>query len=162
MTGQSAACMKETIREIMLNMDKRMQLVAFQKALQSRSDITMETLLKAHRAQLEILVALKTGLPDFLQQESDVSSSDLAEIFLNSRCRNPSCRSPVPVWIGCDVCLHWCHADCALRESYIRNGRSATGSQGTTEMQFHCVACDHPSEMFGFVKEQGHERETTL
>lgn len=22
-----------------------------------------------------------------------------------------------------------------------------------TEMQFHCVACDHPSEMFGFVKE---------
>lgn len=187
MTGQSAACMKETIREIMLNMDKRMQLVAFQKALQSRSDITMETLLKAHRAQLEILVALKTGLPDFLQQESDVSSSDLAEIFLNSRCRNPSCRSPVPVyecdckfcsqkngfcsacmclvcskfdmalntcsWIGCDVCLHWCHADCALRESYIRNGRSATGSQGTTEMQFHCVACDHPSEMFGFVKE---------
>ncbi|KAJ6895099.1 protein OBERON 4 [Populus alba x Populus x berolinensis] len=56
-------------------------------------------------------------------------------------------------WVGCDVCLHWCHADCALREAYIRNGRSASGSQGTTEMQFHCVACDHPSEMFGFVKE---------
>ncbi|XP_004308678.1 PREDICTED: protein OBERON 4 isoform X1 [Fragaria vesca subsp. vesca] len=187
MTGHSAACMKESIREIMLNADKRMQLSAFQKALQNRSDITLETLLKAHRAQLEILVALKTGLPDFLQQESSVSSSDLAEIFLYLRCRNPSCQSPVPVdecdckvcsqktgfcsscmclvcskfdmasntcsWIGCDVCLHWCHADCALRESYIRNGRSATGSQGTTEMQFHCVACDHPSEMFGFVKE---------
>ncbi|CAB4268137.1 unnamed protein product [Prunus armeniaca] len=65
----------------------------------------METLLKAHRAQLEILVALKTGLPDFLQQESDVSSSDLAEIFLNSRCRNPSCRSPVPVYeCDCKFC----------------------------------------------------------
>ncbi|KAM1369163.1 hypothetical protein ACFX14_039677 [Malus domestica] len=186
MTGQSASCVKETIRDMMLNMDKRMQLFAFQKALQSRSDITMEMLLKAHRAQLEILVALKTGLPDYLQQENG-ASSDLAEIFLNSRCRNPSCRSLVPVdecdckvcsqksgfcsacmclvcskfdmasntcsWIGCDVCLHWCHADCALRESHIRNGRSATGSQGTTEMQFHCVACDHPSEMFGFVKE---------
>ncbi|PRQ54738.1 putative chromatin regulator PHD family [Rosa chinensis] len=187
MTGQHAACVKESIREIMLNVDKRMQLFAFQKALQNRSDITLEMLLKAHRAQLEILVALKTGLPDFLQQECSVSSSDLAEIFLYLRCRNPSCRSPVPAdecdckvcsqkngfcsacmclvcskfdmasntcsWIGCDVCLHWCHADCALRESYIRNGRSATGSQGTTEMQFHCVACDHPSEMFGFVKE---------
>ncbi|KAM1263614.1 hypothetical protein ACFX15_028046 [Malus domestica] len=187
MTGQSASCVKETIRDMMLNMDKRMQLFAFQKALQSRSDITMEMLLKAHRAQLEILVALKTGLPNYLQPENGASSSDLAEIFLNSRCRNPSCRSLVPVdecdckvcsqksgfcsacmclvcskfdmasntcsWIGCDVCLHWCHADCALRESYIRNGRSATGSQGTTEMQFHCVACDHPSEMFGFVKE---------
>ncbi|KAM2263531.1 hypothetical protein ACFXTI_039804 [Malus domestica] len=186
MTGQSDSCVKETIRDMMLNMDKRKQLFAFQKALQSRSDITMEMLLKAHRAQLEILVALKTGLPDYLQQENG-ASSDLAEIFLNSRCRNPSCRSPVPVdecnckvcsqksgfcsacmclvcskfdmasntcsWIGCDVCLHWCHADCALRESYIRNGRSATGSQGMTEMQFHCVACDHPSEMFGFVKE---------
>lgn len=187
MTGQSPACVKESIREIMLNVDKRMQLFAFQKALQNRSDITLEMLLKAHRVQLEILVALKTGLPDFLQQESSVSSSDLAEIFLYLRCRNPSCRSSLPVdecdckvcsqkngfcsncmclvcskfdmasntcsWIGCDVCLHWCHADCALRESYIRNGRSATGSQGTTEMQFHCVACDHPSEMFGFVKE---------
>ncbi|KAK6140543.1 hypothetical protein DH2020_025720 [Rehmannia glutinosa] len=56
-------------------------------------------------------------------------------------------------WVGCDVCLHWCHADCGLRESHIRNGQSATGPKGTTEMQFYCVACDHPSEMFGFVKE---------
>lgn len=56
-------------------------------------------------------------------------------------------------WVGCDVCLHWCHVECAIRESYIRNGHSATGTQGMTEMQFHCVACNHPSEMFGFVKE---------
>ncbi|KAM1778306.1 hypothetical protein ACFX12_039816 [Malus domestica] len=104
MTGQSASCVKETIRDMMLNMDKRMQLFAFQKALQSRSDITMEMLLKAHRAQLEILVALKTGLPDYLQQENG-ASSDLAEIFLNSRCRNPSCRSLVPV-DECD-CKKW-------------------------------------------------------
>ncbi|KDP43494.1 hypothetical protein JCGZ_16781 [Jatropha curcas] len=187
MTGQSASLVKESIREIMINADKQGQLYAFQSALQNRPDLTLDMLLKAHRFQLEILVALKTGLREYLQVDSNISSSDLAEVFLNLRCRNLSCRSPLPVdececkvcvkrngfcsacmclvcskfdmasqtcgWVGCDVCLHWCHADCALRESCIRNGRSAAGAQGTTEMQFHCVACDHPSEMFGFVKE---------
>uniref|UniRef100_A0A5B6ZVD2 Uncharacterized protein n=1 Tax=Davidia involucrata TaxID=16924 RepID=A0A5B6ZVD2_DAVIN len=187
MTGQSVGCLKETIRNIILNASKRWQLCAFQKRLQNRSDITLELLLKSHRAQLEILVALKTGLQEFLQRNYDMSSSDLAEIFLNLRCRNLTCRNLLPVdececkvcvqkngfcstcmclvcskfdmasntcsWVGCDVCLHWCHAECGLRESYIRNGHGATGPQGLTEMQFHCVACDHPSEMFGFVKE---------
>ncbi|KAJ9158806.1 hypothetical protein P3X46_024352 [Hevea brasiliensis] len=187
MTGHSASLVKESIREIMLNVDKQGQLYAFQNALQNRSDLTLDMLLKSHRFQLEILVALKTGLREYLQVDNNVSSSDLAEVFLNLRCRNLACRSPLPVdecdckvcarkngfcsacmclvcskfdmayqtcsWVGCDVCLHWCHADCALRKSYIRNGRSATGAQGTGEVQFHCVACDHPSEMFGFVKE---------
>ncbi|KAA8520229.1 hypothetical protein F0562_014485 [Nyssa sinensis] len=185
MTGQSIASVKETVRDIVLNTGKRRQLCAFQKALQNRSDVALEMLLKSHPAQLEILVALKTGLQEFLQRNYDISSSDLAEIFLNLRCRNLTCRNLLPVdececkvcvqkngfcsscmclvclkfdmasntcsWVGCDVCLHWCHAECGLRESCIRNG--ATGPQGTTEMQFHCVACDHPSEMFGFVKE---------
>ncbi|KAF5736452.1 hypothetical protein HS088_TW14G00594 [Tripterygium wilfordii] len=187
MTGQSVSCLKESIREIMFSADKHEQLDAVRNALQNRSDLTLDMLLKSHRAQLEILVALKTSLPEYLQLEGGVSSSDIAEIFLNLKCRNQSCRSPLPVdecdckvcvkkngfcsacmclvcskfdmasntcsWVGCDVCLHWCHADCALRESFIRNGLSATGAQVTTEMQFHCVACDHPSEMFGFVKE---------
>lgn len=187
MTGQSIGCLKESIREIMVNVDKHAQLYGFQNALQNKSDITLEMLVKSHRAQLEILVALRTGLPDFLRLENSISSSELAEIFLNLRCRNLMCRSLLPVdecdckvcarrngfcsacmclvcskfdmasntcsWVGCDVCLHWCHADCGLRDRYIRNGRSATGPHGTTEMQFHCVACDHPSEMFGFVKE---------
>ncbi|KAK6285284.1 hypothetical protein POUND7_011463 [Theobroma cacao] len=192
MTGQSIACLKESIREIMLNAEKHGQLRASQEALRSRSDLTLETLLKSHRAQLEILVALKTGLPEYFQVDNSISSSDLAEIFLNLRCRNLMCRSSVPVdecdckvcskkngfcsacmclvcskfdmasntcsWVGCDVCLHWCHADCGLRESYIRNGH------GAAEMQFHCVACDHPSEMFGFVKEvfQNFAKEWTL
>ncbi|XVF73620.1 hypothetical protein PTKIN_Ptkin12aG0216700 [Pterospermum kingtungense] len=181
MTGQSIACLKESIREIMLNPDKYGWLRASQKSLQNRSYSTLEALLKSHRAQLEILVALITGLPEYLQVDNSISSSDLAEIFLNLRCKNLMCQSPLPVdecdcklcskkngfcsscmcllcskfdmasntcsWVGCDVCLHWCHADCALRESYIRNGH------GAAEMQFYCVACDHPSEMFGFVKE---------
>lgn len=187
MTGQFIAHLKASICEIMSNADKRGQLYAIQKVLQNRSDITMDMLLKCHGALLEILVGLKTGLPDFLKEVSAVGSGDLAEIFLNLRCKNMTCRNLLPVdecdckvcgprngfcsacmclvcskfdmasntcsWVGCDVCLHWCHVDCALRESYIRNGPSVTGDQGATEMQFHCVACDHPSEMFGFVKE---------
>lgn len=186
MTGQVIACLKDSVRDIISNAGKRWQLSAFQKALQNRSDITLEMLLKSNRVQMEILVALRTGLQEFLQR-NDILVSDLAKIFLNLRCRNLACRSILPVdecdckvcakksgfcsscmclvcskfdmasntcsWVGCDVCLHWCHADCALRESYIRNGRSASGPHGSTEMQFHCVACDHPSEMFGFVKE---------
>ncbi|KAL1535063.1 protein OBERON 4-like isoform X2 [Salvia divinorum] len=178
---------KEFARDIISNPVKQWQLSALQKALQKRSDITLDMLLNANRTQLEILVALKTGLREFVLPKYDIASSDLAEIFLNMRCRNLNCRSLLPVdecdckicsqrsdfcrdcmclvcskfdmasntcsWVGCDVCLHWCHADCGLRESHIRNGRSASGAQGTTEMQFYCVACDHPSEMFGFVKE---------
>ncbi|KAL1564390.1 protein OBERON 4-like [Salvia divinorum] len=178
---------KEFARDIISNPGKQWQLSALQKALQKRSDITLDMLLNANRTQLEILVALKTGLCEFVLQKYDTTSSDLAEIFLNMRCRNLDCRSLLPVdecdckicsqrsdfcrdcmclvcskfdmasntcsWVGCDVCLHWCHADCGLRKSHIRNGRSASGAQGTTEMQFYCVACDHPSEMFGFVKE---------
>ncbi|KAL6973899.1 hypothetical protein U1Q18_028085 [Sarracenia purpurea var. burkii] len=187
MTGQSIVCLKDSVRDIILNSGKRWQLSAFQKALQNRSDITLEMQLKSHRAQLEILVALRTGLQEFLQRNYDISTSDLAEIFLNLRCRNLTRQNLLPVdecdckacvqkngfcsscmclvcskfgmasntcsWVGCDVCLHWCHADCALRESYIRNGCSASKPHGGTEMQFHCIACDHPSEMFGFVKE---------
>ncbi|OIW05551.1 hypothetical protein TanjilG_23337 [Lupinus angustifolius] len=191
MTGQSMACLKEGIREVMLNADKHGQILAFQKVLQNRSDITLEVLLKCHRVQLEVLVALKTGLTHYLHiDNNNISSSELAQVFLNLRCRNLSCRSQLPVdecdckvcmqkngfcrecmclvcskfddasntcsWVGCDVCLHWCHTDCGLRESYIRNGHSTTGMKGMTEMQFHCIACDHPSEMFGFVKEVFH------
>ncbi|KAF8395839.1 hypothetical protein HHK36_019793 [Tetracentron sinense] len=189
MPEQSIACLKESAGEMIVNEDKRGQVRAFQEALQNRSDLTLETLSKSHRAQLEILVALKTGLQDFLRHTSNIPSSVLAEIFLNLRCRNLACsyKSLLPVddcdckvcgqkngfcsacmclvclkfdtasntcsWAGCDVCLHWCHTECGLRESHIRNGQSVAGAQGTTEMQFHCVACDHPSEMFGFVKE---------
>ncbi|XP_009630919.1 protein OBERON 4 [Nicotiana tomentosiformis] len=186
-SGQHLLCLKEAVCDIITNPGKNWQLSALQKTLQKRSDMTLDTLLKSHRSQLELLVALKTGLQEFLRQSYDISSSDLAEIFLNLRCRNLTCRSSLPVdececkvcsqkdgfcsacmclvcskfdlasntcsWVGCDVCLHWCHADCGLRESYIRNGRSVSGAKGSVEMQFHCVACNHPSEMFGFVKE---------
>ncbi|KAI3987607.1 hypothetical protein MKX01_007073 [Papaver californicum] len=184
MTEQSIAYLKNITYEMMMHKDKCGPL---QKVLQKRSDITLETLLKSHRVQLEILVALKTNVHDFLQLSNDMPISDLADIFLNMKCRNPACHSLIPVnecdckiclqkngfcsacmclvcskfdmawntcsWVGCDVCFHWCHTDCALRGSFIRNGRSVTGALGGIEMQYHCVACDHPSEMFGFVEE---------
>ena len=187
MTAQSIVRLKESINDTMLSVDKQKQLVDFQKALQNKSDITLETLQKSHRAQLEILVALRTGLPEYLQLDDSVTNAHLAEVFLNLKCRNLACKSSLPVdecdckvcvqkkgfcsacmclvcskfdmayktcsWVGCDVCLHWCHTDCALRKSYIINGRSAKEAYGTTEMQFHCIACDHPSELFGFVNE---------
>lgn len=187
MSGQQMAFLKESVRDIILHPSRQWQRRSFQKALEKRSDFTLEMLLKSHRSQLEILVAMKTGLQEFLHLNQEISSSQLAEIFLNLRCRNLTCQSLLPVdecdckicskkngfcsacmclvcskfdmasntcsWVGCDVCLHWCHADCGLREAYIRNGSSATGAEGATEMQFHCLACDHPSEMFGFVKE---------
>jgi hypothetical protein len=187
MNGQYITRMKEGIRELMVNADNQGQILAFQNVLQNRSDITYDVLVKCHLAQLEILVALKTGVVHYLHLDDNISSSDLAQVFLNLKCKNLSCRSQLPVdecdcklcaqkngfcrecmclvcskfdnasstcsWVGCDVCLHWCHTDCGLRESYIRNGHSTTGTKGMTEMQFHCIACDHPSEMFGFVKE---------
>ncbi|CAI9103035.1 OLC1v1001451C1 [Oldenlandia corymbosa var. corymbosa] len=186
MSLQQITFLKDSVHDFIQSPSGHRQLIAFQKALQRRSNITLEMLLKLHQSLLEILVALKTGLAEYLHK-ADITPSSLAEIFLNLRCRNPNCQSLLPVdecdcricaqkngfcrecmclvcskfdmasntcsWVGCDVCLHWCHAECGLRESYIRNGRSATGSDSTTEMQFHCVACNHPSEMFGFVKE---------
>ncbi|KAG8391225.1 hypothetical protein BUALT_Bualt01G0165700 [Buddleja alternifolia] len=187
MNEQQITCVKEFVSDIISNPTKQWQLSALQKALKKRPDAALDMLMNAHRAQLEILVALKTGLQEFLLNKYEMPSSNLAEIYLNMRCKNLNCRSLLPVdecdckicaqrkdfcrecmclvcskfdmasntcsWVGCDVCLHWCHADCGLRESHIRNGRSTTGGKGTTEMQFYCVACDHPSEMFGFVKE---------
>ncbi|KAK4476371.1 hypothetical protein RD792_015520 [Penstemon davidsonii] len=187
MAAQHTTCVKEFVLDIISNPSKQWQLSTLQKALRKRSDFTLDMLKKAHRTQLEILVALRTGFREFLLPKYELPSTDLAETFLNMRCRNLTCRSFLPLdecdckicaqkngfcrecmclvcskfdnasntcsWVGCDVCMHWCHADCGLRESHIRNGRSAKGDPGTTEMQFHCVACGHPSEMFGFVKE---------
>ena len=187
MSHQSVTYLRESIGQMVINGNKRGPLAALQDALKERSDLTLNSLSKCHRVVLEILVTLKTSLPDFLLKADNVPSSDLAEIFLNFKCQNIACRSALPVdecdckmcaqqngfcsacmclvcsafdsasntcgWVGCDVCLHWCHTDCALKASHIRNGLSVSEIQKNPEMQFHCPACGHPSEMFGFVKE---------
>jgi hypothetical protein len=187
MTENSITYLREAISEIIVDPDKRGQIIALQEALKKRSDLNIDMLRSCPRLLMEILVAIRTGLPYFIKKSSSVATSNLVDIFLNLKCRNLSCQSILPVddcdckicqrktgfcsscmcivcskfdsasntcsWVGCDVCLHWCHTDCGLRHSLIRKGQSASRAYGTTEMQFHCAACGHPSEMFGFVKE---------
>ncbi|XP_022726932.1 protein OBERON 3-like [Durio zibethinus] len=75
-------------------------------------------------------------------------SSCMCPICLNFDCASNTCS-----WVGCDVCSHWCHAACGIQRNLIKPGPSLKGPAGTTEMQFHCIGCGHPSEMFGFVKD---------
>lgn len=181
MKENSVSYLKHAICEIVASAEKRSHVTALQEALHRRSDLTIDTLPKCPRVLLEILLVLKTGRPDYIERSNAVSTSDLVEIFLNNKCRNLDCRSIVPVddceckvcknrngfcslcmcmlcanfdlasntcsWVGCDVCLHWCHTECGLRNLLIRPGGSES------QMQFYCLACGHPSEMFGFVKE---------
>ncbi|CAN6285161.1 unnamed protein product [Urochloa humidicola] len=184
MTENSITYLREAISDIIVDPGKRGQIIALQEVLKKRSDLNSQMLRTCPRVLMEILVAIRTGLPYFIKKSSSVATSNLVDIFLNLKCRNLSCQSILPVydcdckfcqtktgfcsscmcivcskfdsasntcsWVGCDVCLHWCHTDCGLRHNLIRKGQSASRA---TEMQFHCAACGHPSEMFGFVKE---------
>ncbi|XP_044494352.1 protein OBERON 3-like isoform X2 [Mangifera indica] len=75
-------------------------------------------------------------------------SSCMCPVCMNFDCANNTCS-----WVGCDVCSHWCHAACGIKRNLFRPGPSLKGPSGTSEMQFHCIGCDHASEMFGFVKD---------
>ncbi|KAL0856051.1 hypothetical protein Bca101_061204 [Brassica carinata] len=155
------------------------EFVFLQKLVQSRSDLNSATLVRAHRAQLEILVAINTGIQAFLHPDISLSQSSLVEIFLYKRCRNIPCQNQLPAddcrcdvcanrkgfcslcmcvicnkfdfsvntcrWIGCDSCSHWTHTDCAIRDGQITTGPG--------EMLFKCRACNHASELLGFVKD---------
>ncbi|KAG8382661.1 hypothetical protein BUALT_Bualt05G0100500 [Buddleja alternifolia] len=72
-------------------------------------------------------------------------SECMCPVCLNFDCANNTCS-----WVGCDVCSHWCHADCGLQRNLIKPGPTL---KGTSEMHFHCLGCGHASEMFGFVKD---------
>lgn len=181
------AGLKENLRDMLNSIEKREQFVQLQQTLAARKDLTTDILLRAHRIQLELLVAVKTGILAFLHSDIPMTQSALVEVFLQQRCRNFVCQNQLPAdecdcklcaqkagfcnscmcvvcskfdfdantcrWIGCDFCLHWCHTDCGIRMSYITPGPSIRGAAGTTEMQFHCVACGHTSELYGFVKD---------
>ncbi|GAB2274992.1 hypothetical protein Dimus_009761 [Dionaea muscipula] len=56
-------------------------------------------------------------------------------------------------WIGCDLCSHWTHTDCAIRDGLICMGTSTRSSTGQAEMLFRCRACNRMSELFGWVKD---------
>nr|XP_004237186.2 protein OBERON 3-like [Solanum lycopersicum] len=178
---------KEYLRSLIVIPEKKGLLISLQNRLNGRSDLTIETLSKCNKTQLEIFVAIKMGLVTFLSSENHLQATELIEIFSLERCRNIYCKRVLPVdnckckicsknkgfcnvcmcqvclnldyangtcsWVGCDLCVHWCHVVCAIHRNLIKPGPSINGPSGTTEMQFHCLGCSHSSEMFRFTKE---------
>ncbi|GMH07147.1 hypothetical protein Nepgr_008987 [Nepenthes gracilis] len=165
----------------------REEFMLLQKLVQSRSDLTAKTLVRAHRVQLEILVAIKMGIQAFLHPNVSLSQTSLVEIFLYKRCRNIACQNQIPVddcpceicsnrngfcnvcmctictkfdfevntcrWIGCDLCSHWTHTDCAIRDGLVCMGNFTRSGTGQAEMLFRCKACNRTSELLGWVKD---------
>ncbi|XVE78329.1 hypothetical protein DITRI_Ditri13aG0136000 [Diplodiscus trichospermus] len=165
----------------------RDEFLNLQKFVQSRSDLTAKTLIRAHRAQLEILVAINMGIQAFLHPNISLSQTSLIEVFVYKRCRNIACQNQLPAddctceicanrngfcnlcmcvicnkfdfevntcrWIGCDLCSHWTHTDCAIRDGQICMGPSVKSGSGPTEMLFRCRACNRTSELLGWVKD---------
>ncbi|XP_010907058.1 OBERON-like protein [Elaeis guineensis] len=163
------------------------EFLHLQKLVQGRVDLTAKTLDRAHRVQLEIFVAIKTGIQAFLHPSVSIPQSLLVEIFLYKRCRNIACQSALPAddcsceictnrngfcnlcmcvicnkfdfevntcrWIGCDMCSHWTHTDCAIRVGQIGTGQSVKSGVGNAEMLFRCQACNRASELLGWVKD---------
>ncbi|KAK9663949.1 hypothetical protein RND81_14G008700 [Saponaria officinalis] len=166
---------------------QREEFLILQKLVQSRSDLTAKALHRAHRVQLEILVAMKMGIQAFLHPNVSLSQTSLFEIFSYKRCRNIACQNQLPVddctceicasksgfcnvcmcvictkfdfevntcrWIGCDLCSHWTHTDCAIRDGLICMGTSSRSVTGQAEMLFRCRACNRTSELLGWVKD---------
>ncbi|CAO2149875.1 unnamed protein product [Urochloa humidicola] len=163
------------------------EFLYLQKVVQGRVDLTPAVLSIAHHVQLEVLVAIKTGIQAFLHPSVKISQSRLAEVFLYKRCRNIACQSALPAedcrcsvcsgrngfcnlcmcvicnkfdfevntcrWIGCDVCSHWTHTDCAIREGQIGTGQMIKNGVGHAEMLFRCQACQRTSELLGWVRD---------
>ncbi|XP_071720147.1 OBERON-like protein [Rutidosis leptorrhynchoides] len=167
----------------------REEYIFLQKMVLNRTDLTEKTLVIAHRQQLEILVAIKTGIQAFLHPTISLSQASLIDIFLYKKCRNIACGTQIPAenctceicskrngfcnlcmcvicnkfdfevntcrWIGCDLCSHWTHTDCAIQNAQIGMGPAGPGVNGgsTGEMLFRCRACMRTSGLFGWVKD---------
>ncbi|KAK9106517.1 hypothetical protein Syun_022528 [Stephania yunnanensis] len=81
------------------------ELAKLQNWLERRSDLTFELLSKCNKVQLEILVAVKTGLLSYLPGKSNLSTTELVEVFLLLRCRNVNCKSVLPIDdCDCKIC----------------------------------------------------------
>ncbi|WVZ90380.1 hypothetical protein U9M48_036687 [Paspalum notatum var. saurae] len=81
------------------------EFLYLQKLVQDRADLTPSMLSIAHHVQLEILVAIKTGIQAFLHPSVTIPQSRLVEVFLYKRCRNIACQSALPAEeCRCNVC----------------------------------------------------------
>ncbi|KAI4383212.1 hypothetical protein MLD38_009078 [Melastoma candidum] len=91
--------LKNTLRMILEgngSSQQREEFLILQKLVQSRSDLTAKTLIRAHRAQLEILVAINKGIQAFLHPNVGLSQTSLIEVFVYKRCRNMACQNQLP------------------------------------------------------------------
>eukprot|EP00262_Sarcandra_glabra_P008406 TRINITY_DN21928_c0_g1_i1.p1 TRINITY_DN21928_c0_g1~~TRINITY_DN21928_c0_g1_i1.p1 ORF type:complete len:594 (-),score=109.13 TRINITY_DN21928_c0_g1_i1:227-2008(-) len=165
----------------------REEFLYLQKLVQDRTDLTAKSLIRAHRVQLEILVAINTGIQAFLHPNISLSQNRLIEVFVYKRCRNIACQNLIPAddcscevctnrkgfcnlcmcvicnkfdfevntcrWIGCDLCSHWTHTDCAIHVGQIGMGPCSKSGVGAAEMLFRCQACNRTSELLGWVKD---------
>ncbi|XP_042503301.1 OBERON-like protein isoform X2 [Macadamia integrifolia] len=85
----------------------REEFLFLQKLVQSRTDLTTKTLIRAHRVQLEILVAINTGIQAFLHPNISLSQTSLIEVFAYKRCRNIACQSQLPADdCTCEICTN--------------------------------------------------------
>jgi hypothetical protein len=76
-----------------------------QRLVHDRVDLTPTMLSMAHQVQLEILVAIKTGIQAFLHPSVSIPQIRLVETFLFKRCRNIACQSALPAEdCRCNVC----------------------------------------------------------
>lgn len=81
------------------------EFLYLQKLVQDRDDLTPSVLSVAHHVQLEILVAIKTGIQAFLHPSVTIPHNRLVEVFLYKRCRNIACQSALPAEeCRCNVC----------------------------------------------------------
>ncbi|TVU47787.1 hypothetical protein EJB05_07396 [Eragrostis curvula] len=103
--SETLEVLREAVRSMIDAPEKRDELASLQRKLERRSDLTAEVLGRGNKTQLEIMMAIKTGMAAFVTGKGRVSSSELVEMFLMTRCRNLNCKSALPVDdCECKIC----------------------------------------------------------
>ncbi|KAI7748495.1 hypothetical protein M8C21_009377 [Ambrosia artemisiifolia] len=96
---------KEYLKKLITVQEKRDELVGLQLRLERRSDLTSETLSKANRNQVLLLVSIRMGLESYLSVQNRMPTNELIEVFLYERCKNVNCKRLLPVDdCDCKIC----------------------------------------------------------
>ncbi|CAA7033782.1 unnamed protein product [Microthlaspi erraticum] len=107
MADETLESAKEYLRNLIDSPEKKEKLTNLQSQIDKRSDLSKETLSKCVKDQLDILVAVRTGLKYFLSGKIRIPMNELVEIFLFVRCRNVNCKSLLPVDdCECKICAN--------------------------------------------------------
>ncbi|PON91799.1 Protein OBERON [Trema orientale] len=174
--------LKKNLRVILVGYGVPQNLEEFfhlHRLVHTRSDLDAKTLMaQAHKVQLEILVAISTGIFAFLHPNISLSQTALAEVFVHKRCRNLTCQSQLPAndcTCGvcaqrkgfCNVCMcvacnkfdfqantcRWIGCNpCSHWTHFDCAIRDGNIRMGPSEMLFVCRACNQASELLGWVK----------